>query len=132
MNSKQDEISANHHAQQQTKSGGIDTSLSVRIVPFYIVIPGAIYGLSGRLVDSNSNPLGSKKITFSTGPDPGSLPPINETRTNRLGNYEVHGLRAPTTEGWYNIQARFAGGGRYNPANSDVVGLWVNREARPR
>jgi len=41
----------------------------------------------------------------------------------------VNGLRAPMTEGWYNIQANFEGGGRYNPSNSNVIGLWVNREA---
>jgi hypothetical protein len=107
----------------------IDTSLSLRIDPFYIVLPGSIYGLSGRLLDSTGTPLNSKKITFSVGPDIGSLPPINQTRTDSLGTFKVNGLRAPMTEGWYNIQAHFEGGGRYNPSDSDVIGLWVNSQA---
>jgi hypothetical protein len=107
----------------------IDTSLSLRIDPFYIVLPGSIYGLSGRLIDSTGNPLNSKKITFSVGPDLGSLPPINQTRTDSSGNFKVNGLSAPMIEGWYNIHAHFEGEGRYNPSDSDVIGLWVNSQA---
>jgi hypothetical protein len=107
----------------------IDTPLSLRIEPFYIVQPGSIYGLSGRLIDSTGNPLHSKKITFSVGPDIGSLPPIDQTRTDSSGNFKVNGLRAPMTEGWYNIQAHFEAGGRYNPSDSDVISLWVNSQA---
>lgn len=124
MNTKQHKLTA----KQQT-SDRLDTLLSLHIVPFYIVRPGAIYGLEGSLMDSNSKPLHRKKISFSVGPDPGSLPPISDTRTNNEGTYKVNGLRAPTTEGWYNIQAHFEGGGRYNPSDSHVVGLWVNKEA---
>ena len=41
----------------------------------------------------------------------------------------MNGLTAPRREGWYNIQAHFEGGGRYNPSDSDVIGLWVNSQA---
>lgn len=63
------------------------------------------------------------------GPEIGSLPPINQTRTDSSGNFRVNGLTAPMREGWYNIQAHFEGGGRYNPSDSGVIGLWVNSQA---
>ena len=52
----------------QKADNRINTLLSLRIDPFYIVKPGSNYGLSGKLTDSDSNPLRSKKITFRAYP----------------------------------------------------------------
>jgi hypothetical protein len=41
----------------------------------------------------------------------------------------VNGLTAPRREDWYNIQAHFEGGGRYNASDYGVIGLWVNSQA---
>ena len=60
MKAKQYEISANH----RPSSDRIDTSSSLVLFhskEYYRVIAGAIYGISGRLIDSNSNPLVQRK-----------------------------------------------------------------------
>jgi len=99
------------------------TSLSLTIEPFYIVRPGATYGLSGTLTDTrHSRPVASEPIIFENGE---GIPPINSVRTNNSGNFRVSGLIAPTTVGDYNLQARFNGGHGYDPSKSLVITLRV-------
>ena len=57
------------------------TSLSLTIEPFYIVTPGATYGLSGTLMDTrHSRPVESQRIIFENGE---GIPPINGATTDR-------------------------------------------------
>jgi hypothetical protein len=105
------------------------TSLSLRIKPFYIVKPGATYGLSGTLTDTrHSRPVASQRIIFenyflSYGD---GIPPINSVTTNDSGNFSVSGLRAPTTVGDYKLRARFDGGRGYDPSKSLAIALRVS------
>jgi len=100
------------------------TSLSLTIEPFYIVKPGASYGLSGTLTDTrHSRPVAEELITFQVGD---GIPPINTVRTNNSGNFGVSGLIAPNTVGDYNLQARFNGGHGYDPSESLVITLRVH------
>jgi hypothetical protein len=109
-------IDSNHNRRKPT-------SLSLRIEPFYIVTPGATYGLSGKLSDlRHGRPMRSQRIIFESGH---SIPSINSTITDDSGNFRVSGLRAPTTEGDYNLRARFEGRGGYEPSASHVITLRV-------
>ena len=99
------------------------TSLSLRIEPFYIVKPGASYGLSGKLSDLRcGRPMRSQRIIFESGH---GIPSINSTITDDSGNFRVSGLRAPMTEGYYNHRALYEGRPGYNPSASGVIALRV-------
>jgi Carboxypeptidase regulatory-like domain len=122
-----------NHMNKQQSSTKIDsndtptrsnpTSLSLTIEPFYVVTPGATYGLSGKLTDlRHGRPMRSQRIIFENGE---GIPPINSTTTDDSGNFRVSGLRAPTTEGDYNLRARFKGRGGYEPSASHVITLRV-------
>lgn len=102
MNKQQSslKIDSNHNRRKPT-------SLSLRIEPFYIVRPGATYGLSGKLSDLRyGRPMRSQRITFESGH---GIRTVNSTITDDSGNFRVSELRAPTTEGNYNHRARFEG-----------------------
>jgi hypothetical protein len=99
------------------------TSLSLRIEPFYIVKPGATYGLSGKLLDlRHCRPVRSQRIIFENGH---GIPSINSTITDDSGNFRVGGLRAPITEGYFNHRALYEGRPGYNPSASSVIALRV-------
>ena len=118
MNKQQNsiKIDSNHNRRNTT-------SLSLSIEPFYIVKPGATYGLSGKLLDlSHCRPMRSQRIIFQSGHD---IPSINSTITDDSGNFRVSGLRAPTTVGNYNHRAHFEGRPGYKPSASDVIALRV-------
>lgn len=99
------------------------TSLSLRIEPFYIVRPGATYGLSGNLSDLRyGRPMRSQRITFESGH---GIRTVNSTITDDSGNFRVSELRAPMTEGYYNHRALYEGRPGYNPSASGVIALRV-------
>jgi hypothetical protein len=109
-------INSNHNRRNPT-------SLSLRIEPFYIVTPGATYGLSGKLWDlRHDRPMRLQRIIFESGPD---IPSINSTITDDSGNFRVTGLRAPVTEGYYNHRALYEGRPGYNSSASGVIALKV-------
>jgi hypothetical protein len=109
-------IDSNHNGRKPT-------SLSLGIEPFYIVTPGATYGLSGKLSDlRHGRPMRSQRIIFESGH---SIPSINSTITDDSGNFRVSGLRAPMTEGYYNHRALYEGRPGYNPSASGVIALRV-------
>jgi hypothetical protein len=118
MNKQQSsiKIDSNHNRRKPT-------SLSLRIEPFYIVRPGATYGLSGKLSDLRyGRPMHSQRIIFESGH---GIPSINSTITDDSGNFRVSGLRAPMTQGYYNHRALYEGRPGYNPSTSGVISLRV-------
>jgi hypothetical protein len=109
-------IDSNHNRRKPT-------SLSLRIEPFYIVTPGATYGLSGKLLDlRHGRSMRSQRIIFESGH---GIPSINSTITDDSGNFRVSGLRAPMIEGYYNHRALYEGRPGYNTSASGVVALRV-------
>jgi hypothetical protein len=95
----------------------------LRIEPFYIVKPGATYGLSGKLTDlRHGRPVRLQRIVFESGH---GIPSINSTITDDSGIFRVSELRAPTTEGNYNHRARYEGRPGFKPSVSDVSTLRV-------
>jgi hypothetical protein len=118
MNKQQSsiKIDSNHNRRRST-------SLSLRIEPFYIVRPGATYGLSGKLSDLRyGRPMHSQRIIFESGH---GIPTINSTITDDSGNFRASELRAPRTEGYYNHRALYEGRPGYNPSTSGVISLRV-------
>jgi hypothetical protein len=121
MNKQQSSIKIDSNYNRRHYNRRKPTSLSLRIEPFYIVTPGATYGLSGKLSDlRHGRPMRSQRIIFESGH---GIPTINSTITDDSGNFRVGGLRAPMTEGYYNHRALYEGRPGYNPSTSSVISL---------
>jgi hypothetical protein len=83
---------------------------------------GGIYSVHGVLKDSVTNEfIASKTITFTANRSIS----IQSTTTDSSGNYQQSGLKAPTTSGSYNIEAKFAGDPLYDLATSGKQTLVV-------